>query len=240
MTGVHRKFQSDLERALGVTIDEDRLRETIDLYNKNRNLISVLYKLRSDEPSLISGSDLSCIMNAAMIMDRRLLTNHLSSLVEHLRDRKGTSQRIAGKRILLAGGMCSQPDIHDVLETSGGYAVWDDLCTGTRYFQDAIEISSNPVEAIARRYFERNVCPTKHFDLHQRAEYLVRTAKEHKIDGVIFLLIKFCDPHGFDYPFMKQSLDAAGIPNLKIEIEAGDSPPGPLVTRIEAFMEMLE
>ena len=31
-------------------------------------------------------------------------------------------------------------------------------------------------------------------------------------DGVIFILLKFCDPHAFDYPYIKALLDSAGIP----------------------------
>jgi benzoyl-CoA reductase subunit C len=56
---------------------------------------------------------------------------------------------------------------------------------------------------------------------------------------VIFLFLKFCDPHAFDYPYMKAMLDQAGIPSLMFEIEDQLASEGQLRTRCEAFMEMI-
>jgi benzoyl-CoA reductase/2-hydroxyglutaryl-CoA dehydratase subunit BcrC/BadD/HgdB len=63
--------------------------------------------------------------------------------------------------------------------------------------------------------------------------------KEKKAQGVIFLLLKFCDPHAFDYPYIKQSLDEAGIPVMLMEINDPIPSGGQLKTRFEAFLEML-
>ena len=38
---------------------------------------------------------------------------------------------------------------------------------------------------------------------------------------MIFILLKFCDPHAFDYPYIKALLDSAGIPSLLFEVEEG-------------------
>ena len=64
-------------------------------------------------------------------------------------------------------------------------------------------------------------------------------AKENSADGVIFLLLKFCDPHAFDYPYLKDALDKAKIPNLLLEVEDQPQAQGQMKTRIEAFMEAL-
>ena len=62
---------------------------------------------------------------------------------------------------------------------------------------------------------------------------------EHRASGVIFLLLKFCDPHSFDYPYMKEMLDAVGVPSMLMEIEQDLPSEGQLSTRFEAFIEML-
>ncbi len=73
-----------------------------------------------------------------------------------------------------------------------------------------------------------------------RGESLVRQAKKHDAAGVIFLLLKFCDPHAFDYPYLKQFLDDAGIPSILLEVEEQLPSDGQLKTRFETFVDMLD
>jgi benzoyl-CoA reductase subunit C len=56
---------------------------------------------------------------------------------------------------------------------------------------------------------------------------------------VLFMLLKFCDPHSFDYPYLKDRLDREGVPSMLIEIEDKLPPEGQLKTRFEAFVESL-
>ncbi|MDZ7375324.1 MAG: 2-hydroxyacyl-CoA dehydratase family protein [candidate division KSB1 bacterium] len=125
------------------------------------------------------------------------------------------------------------------MELAGAAVVWDDLCVGSRYFQGLIDENADPIEAIAKRYFERVICPAKYRDPNFRGEYLARIAREKNIHGAIFVMLKFCDPHAFDYPFLKDHLDQVGIPSLRLEIEDPQLAIGQLQTRIEAFVEML-
>jgi benzoyl-CoA reductase/2-hydroxyglutaryl-CoA dehydratase subunit BcrC/BadD/HgdB len=93
--------------------------------------------------------------------------------------------------------------------------------------------------AIANRFLERVVCPAKHGGLERRADHILLLARDKEASGVVFVLPKFCDPHAFDYPHIKQRLDEAGIPNLLIEIDDPLPALGQLKTRFEAFLEML-
>ena len=56
---------------------------------------------------------------------------------------------------------------------------------------------------------------------------------------VIFLYLKFCDPHLFDYPYINQALERAGIPSTMFEVETRFSSKEQFKTRCEAFIEML-
>ena len=56
---------------------------------------------------------------------------------------------------------------------------------------------------------------------------------------MIFLHLKFCDPHAFDYPYLKNAMDRENIPHLMLEIEDPLPAEGQLRTRFEAFLEML-
>jgi len=235
---LHR-FKRDLEECLDVEITDERLKQTIRLYNEIRRALEEIYLLRSENPDIISGSQLYVILKSAMVMDRKDFQHQLSQVLSELKTEDELIQTSQKKRIILAGGVCNHPDIYSILEECGGVVVWDDLCTGTRYFNGEIDENVDPIEAIARRYFERMICPTKHFDITYRGENLVRIAKEKKAHGVIFLFLKFCDPHAFDYPYLKKYLDKKGIPNMLLEVEQQIPAVGQLRTRLEAFVEML-
>jgi benzoyl-CoA reductase subunit C len=119
--------------------------------------------------------------------------------------------------------------------------VGDDLCTGSRYFDQPVAEAEDgdPIGALADRYLKRWPCPTKH-SLHcQRGEHLLKLVEERKAGGLVFTLQKFCEPHAFDYAIVKETLDAAGVPHLLLELEHTPAV-GQLRTRLEAFLEMLK
>ena len=65
--------------------------------------------------------------------------------------------------------------------------------------------------------------------------------KESRAEGVIFLYLKFCDPHAFDYPYIKTMLDDQGIPNLLLEIRNDHLSSGPGIEKWSGFLaEVLE
>ena len=239
MIAVLNNFRSELESGLGLTISDEKLYKAIQIHNRIRELLGNIYTYKSHNPSQLGGGDMYYILKSAMIMDREELVEQLDALWADLRQ-SGEGESIPGrKRILLAGGICNQPDIYNLIEEAGGDVVWDDLCTGTRYFEGMIEAADDPVEAIADRYFNRMVCPAKHRGTTTRGEHLIQQVRAHRIDGVVFLFLKFCDPHGFDYPYMKSFTDEAGIPALLLEVEEQLPSEGQFRTRVETFIDML-
>jgi len=238
MSDVIKKFIRDIEKSLGVVITADALKASADKYNQIRAYLKRIYEIRSENPAVIRSSDVHAIIKASMVMDRDVLLKELASFTEDLQ-KEGEKRRAGGKRVVLAGGVCNLPDIYTLIEDSGGVVVWDDFCTGSRYFQGVIDLSSDVLESTAGRYSGRVVCPAKHSGLFPRGEHLVKIAKENKAKGVIFLFLKFCDPHSFDYPYMKEMLDNEGIPSMLFEIEEQLPSEGQFKTRCEAFLEML-
>lgn len=238
MIDVLRRFQTNIEKGIGTEITSDRLKDTIRTFNRIRENLARIYAIRRDNPDTIRGSDIHVIFKAAMVMDRNRLARELDEFTNVL-EKKDKAPSGNKKRIVLAGGLCSMPDIYDIIEESGGVVVWDDFCTGSRYFEGMIDEAGDPIESIADRYLERVVCPAKHSGIFRRGEYLLDAVKQNRADGVIFLFLKFCDPHAFDYPYMKEQLEKEGIPSTLFEIEDQFSSQGQLKTRCEALMEML-
>lgn len=240
MIDVLAKFRKDVGGALNVNVTDAALQKAITTMNVIRQSIRSLYEMRSLNPRLMSGEDLYTLVRASMIMDRDRMAELLLETIAELQAKAGKIKEGAPlKRIVLAGGICNHPDIYPMIEEAGGAIVWDDFCTGARYFSEISHDGAEPLSRIAERLIHRIVCPAKHMDLDGRARHIINLVKEKNAQGVIFLLLKFCDPHAFDYPDIKKSLDEAGIPVMLMEINDPISASGQLKTRCEAFLEML-
>lgn len=233
------RFQSDLGKALSVTIEETALRRAITLTNSIRMMMRALYALRSEKPFLFESREMLVITKAAMVMERESLANFLAETLAAKRAAAKRPTITDGRRLLLAGGVCHHPDIYTIIEKAGGLVVQDDLCVGSRYFDGEINREKAPLTALAEHIVRRHHCPAKHFSLDSRAAHLLAVAKQNRAEGVVFLFLKFCDPHAFDYPYLKAALDDKGIPTLLLEIEGQLPPEGQLLTRFETFIEML-
>jgi bcr-type benzoyl-CoA reductase subunit C len=239
MIETQRRFLSDLEGVLKVKISADDLRESISLYNDIRSGLQKVYALKMESPDIISGRDIYTLTRAAMIMDRGDYLKILQNVIAELALSGAKPAQESKKRLVLSGGICSHPDIYSVIEEAGGVVVADDLCTGSRYFAGEIGTSGDPVAAIAERYWQRVNCPAKHKDNTSRAEHLLQIVKGSDACGVIFLLLKFCDPHAYDYPYLQAALNQAGISSLLLEVEDQPLAHGQTQTRLEAFLETL-
>jgi benzoyl-CoA reductase subunit C len=237
MKAVLARFKADLEKGLGVVIGDEQLAAGIRTCNRVRRSLARLYALRCANPSVAGGSDMHAVFKAALVMDRVELAGALEALTAELAPE--TAPAFNGKRLVLSGGLCSMPDIYQVVEATGARVVWDDFCTGARYFEGDVDEARAPLPALADKYLQRVVCPAKHAGIYARGNYLLDKVRENRADGVIFLYLKFCDPHAFDYPYMKAMLDKENIPSLMFEIEDQSSSEGQLRTRCEAFMEMI-
>jgi bcr-type benzoyl-CoA reductase subunit C len=238
LVATFKKLIKDLENRLGRSITEKMLQEAADLYNEIRSHLNALYMLRQAHPGLIAGSDFHAIVQASMWMDRKAYLRIISGIVGSLTEQTPAGS-FKGKRIVLSGGICNVPDIYPIIEAAGAVIVGEDVCTGDRFFQGNIGIQGDVVENIARRYIDRIVCPAKHHGLFSRGSHLIQKVRETRADGVVFLFLKFCDPHGFDYPYIKEMLDQEGIPSMLYEIEDRNLSEGQFKTRCEAFVEML-
>jgi len=239
MADVLEKFRKEIGDWIGRDITDDDLKNSIKVYNNLRLQLKRLYEIKSANPSVISGRDLYMIVKGSTIIDRAETARLLEELVSSLENKAETGKDDSKARIVLSGGICDHPDIYDLIEAAGGTVVWDDLCSGSRFFEGRIAEAGNPVNAIAKRYTDRVVCPAKHSSLKGRGENLVNIVKDNDARGVIFLLLKFCDPHAFDYPFIKEMLDEINVPSMLLEIEQELPSSGQLATRFEAFLGML-
>lgn len=171
------------------------------------------------------------------------MTNKLCEELEQ-RVKDGVSVFEKGtKRIMLTGTPLAIPNwkLHNIVETSGGAVVCEEMCTGTRYFEHQVDESGRTLEeqiqALAERYMNINcACFTPNSG---RIDDILRLAKEYKVDGIIDVNLKFCGLYDTEGYFVERAMKEAGIPVLGIETDYTDSDAQQLRTRVSAFIEML-
>ncbi len=231
------RCKADLETALEISITDADLASSIALLNRIRTHLSFIHDFYSRHPGPIRGSDMTALVKGAMVMDRNEAATLLADVAASLRHLPGVETPV--KRVVLAGSVCDTPDLFDAVEAAGGAVVGDDLCTGQRWFNGLVAEDKPPLTALADRYRERVICPAKHAGLTTRADHLISLVNNTRADGVLFVMLKFCDPHAFDYPYLKECLDAKGIKSMALEMDDGHRNQGQISTRIETFIQML-
>jgi benzoyl-CoA reductase subunit C len=230
-------FVKKVEAFTGNAIRNDSLVEAIRLYNRMRGNLAKLYEAKKMNPAAIPSGAVNDCVQAAMFMPVEEHNRLMESLLPGIGTAAGDGRPA---RVLLVGNLCVFNEIYDYIEAAGGTVVGDDMCTGSRYFAvNADEKAPNPIEALADRIIRRPICAAKHNPQVDRGAYLKKMVQDTGAEGVIFLMVKFCDPHSFDYPYLKESVDGLKVPHLLLETEMDNPSLGQIETRIDAFMEMI-
>jgi bzd-type benzoyl-CoA reductase N subunit len=232
------RFKGKLENYLGTTLSDEALASSIETYNVNRTALAQLYAIRRDNPGAISAKDTLNVVLASFRMRKEEHTALLNELLGELKETPKTKDDAV--RIVLYGNACDHPDIMTLFEDIDAVVVDDDLCTGSRYFLTVASPEGEPLRRIAQRYLKRIPCPSKHSDSFDRRDYMVNMVKQGDADGVVMLILKFCDPHDFDYPDIAKRLTEENIPHLRVETEMQPASIEQVRTRLQAFVEMLK
>ncbi|KXI13725.1 double-cubane-cluster-containing anaerobic reductase [Peptostreptococcus anaerobius] len=239
-------LKDKVEEFTGNKVDAEKLAASIKLINDKRRALQRLSNFRKNKNIPISGKDVLLISQIAFYDDPTRFTQMTNTLCDELDKRveEGISVFPKGtKRILLAGTPLAIPNwkLHNIVETTGGAVVCEEMCTGTRYFENLVDEDRDTfegqVEALAERYMNINcACFTPN---EARIDDIKRLVKEYDIDGVIDVNLKFCNLYDTEGFLVERALKEAGIPVLGIETDYTDADAQQLRTRIGAFIEML-
>lgn len=241
-----KELKKVIEEFTGNKVTAESLSESIKLINNKRKALSRLYECRKADKVPISGRDALVISQIAFYDDPARFTQMTNKLCDELEQRikDGVSVVKEGtKRILLTGTPLAVPNwkLHNIIETSGAVVVCEEMCTGTRYFENLVDETKTTIDeqidALANRYMGINcACFTPNTG---RIDDIIRLAKEYKVDGVIDVNLKFCSLYDVEGYTVERALKEACIPVMGIETDYTDNDAEQLRTRIGAFIEMI-
>ena len=244
--GEIKKFAKVVEDLTGNQITIETLNAAIKTVNEKLKAMARVYDARKAEKLPISGKDALLMSQIAFFDDPARCAQMCNKLADELEQRIEdgvTVFPVGTKRIMLTGTPLAIPNwkLHHIVETSGAAVVCEEMCTGTRYFENLVEEDCKTLDeaymALAQRYMKTNcACFTPNTG---RIDDLLRLAKEYKVDGVIDVNLKFCCLYDTEGYHVERAMKAAGIPVLGIETDYTDTDAEQLKTRVQAFVEML-
>jgi bcr-type benzoyl-CoA reductase subunit C len=233
------EFKKHLEEFLNITITDESLLKSIELYNESRTLLGKLYNLRKLDNPPITGAETMEVLDASFRMPKELFNKYLKDLLEEI-DKSRNSQK-GRARLMVVGSVMANPEFMRCIEEQGGMVVTDELCTSTRYWSDPVVLDDKktPIQAISQRYLNNFPC-ARMFPSDERFDRIIELAKDFRVDGIVSQIVRYCVPYAHDLPLLTDRLKKHGIPVLALDVEYGTSGSGQIQTRVQAFLEMLE
>ncbi|MFX0032811.1 MAG: 2-hydroxyacyl-CoA dehydratase subunit D [Candidatus Hermodarchaeota archaeon] len=235
------ELKEELEKSFQIKqITDEKLLESIKIYNENRRLLREIHKLRVLEAPKLTGTEALQINMANSSVPKVIANKELNRLLNILKNSESIDVSNK-KRVLLVGSVVDNIEFTQLIENSGAFIASDFLCFGTRNFMDDIQLTNHedPLENIIKRLYYRLSCPRMMDDHFRRLDFIKDEINRAKIEGVILQRINNCDLHGCDNMLLYHELKNLDIPVLNIDREFYQSDTTRLQTRIEAFIEMI-
>lgn len=228
----HLKFR--LESHFG-PLDTKQLKHSIQQSRKIAILLNKLYALRAAMQLDVSNHDFYTMVRQGEFLHP---DDYIFRLTEFLSASKGVTD-LNGPSILLSGIVPTPSELLPLLDQLSVQVVNDDYLCCQRRIASSFPDDEDPFETLTASYFSMPPCSTKNSSLADRLNYILKMAETGGAKGIIFNLIKFCEPELFDIPQLVKGLKAAGLATLTLDSDINQGMSGQLVTRVEAFIEMI-
>lgn len=209
----------------GGEVNFEKLMESLELYRELEEKLKLLFSISPDYETAIKVQQID-VKDAIKLVDEKI---------------KFAKKEREKPRVLITGSVCPYPRVYELFREAG-FSIKDDICTGSRFFEFNYpnfepKDLDGALRYIAEKYMNKSPCPTKHYENDGRFDYILRLAED--CDAVVFLLVKFCEPHFFDYPQLKEKLEEKGKKVALIELEFPVISLEQIRTRIEALKEVI-
>ncbi len=240
------KFKKSVEEWTGKEISDSDLDKAIEVYNKSRELLTKMFELRKADEPLITGLHAMYIVVSSQVVDKAEHNQVLESFLEKVESGEVENDREIGTRLMLIGSEDYDEELFKLIEYGMSYPatfVFEENCTGSRYFWGLVENNGDRLMALAKRYVYRVPCPAKDwargdFFGRRRFQFIEDVIKKWNVEAVIIAQMKFCDPHELDIPSLREMLDKMGVRHLHLELDL-TQPVGQFRTRVEAMIEAM-
>jgi len=229
-----KNFQSTLEVNHG-PLDPDKLLAACVLSHQIDSQLLVIQQARMTDHLSLNNLEYFKLMRA----QEYLLPQDYLHLLEQVNILEQPAEA-SRARMIVSGILPPPPDILAFLDELGVSIVADDLLAVSRRIPKfAMDPPSSAREYLTDRFFILPPCSTRAGDLEGRLHYLTSRMHDSRAQGILFDMVKFCEPELFDHRLLVKTFREKNIPVLTLETELETHISGQDKTRIEAFTERL-
>lgn len=234
--GGYERVIHDLEAILKTPFLEDKLSESIELYDRRSVLMQNMTSLLAVHPE-ITPAQRSDMFKSAFFLRVEEMNRYLEELTVLLKEKPASTPAFP---VYLTGILADNPEWNRILEDLGMTIVGDDLAAQTRQYTVCSSEIGSPLERLADKFCRRKECSVLYDPYKSRCQRLPEKAADCRAKGVIFVQTKFCDPEEFDYPIALRKCREAGLPAVQVEIDRQMVDYAQVRTALETFRDMLD
>lgn len=225
-----------VEESFSVTFSPEKFQRSVDLYRQMRKLCKNL-----ETRVAVGAVSYSLFSRSIQEGCFRPVEDQIASLEKILQEnppQETDSSKPAGP-IVLSGILPPPLPVSAAMEAAGLRVVGNDIACQQRSYGYVPAQGYDPGEYYIDFYQHHFPCPTLLYTADRRIARIKELVQTTGAAGLIFLGEKFCEYEYFEMPYLQRTLQKMGIAVASLEMSAHDQNYAPLVTRVEAFAEML-
>lgn len=204
---------NEIKKINKVEVTTEKLNHSIQLYNKNRNLIEKIYDVRQNFPWRLTAEELYYIIRAGLVMPVEEHNEILEKVYEYIQQEVG--EPMDKIKVIISGAFCEQPPVSLIktIEMAGCYVVDDDIMLGSRWIEGDVNADTDdPLNALVEAYLTRSTFSSSVYDINNpKEDRLIELVEKRKADGIIFAAPSFCDPALLDRPLLQKACDDRNV-----------------------------
>jgi len=229
-----RRLAGELGEISGQEVTEDSLRNSIALFNENRELFRRFYEQRPK--TALSAEDALYVFASGLVSPVEEHNEMMKKLFSSMPAAAGNGDK--PRLMLCAVNFNMAMDVIRMCEKYGALVVTDDFAHNSRFGSTLIETDGDPFQDLARGYLRKVPAPGI-YSFEDRAGYIRDMMKKADAKGMIYIIQLYCDAYAIEYAILKERFDAWNLTHLKLEAEDTPSSIEQLNVRIQSFVESL-
>jgi benzoyl-CoA reductase subunit C len=239
LRGEYARLQRNIEAIGGRPITDGGLRQSIEIYNRNRGMLRALYAIKREQPWLVSADEAYVLVALGGLLRREEHNELLETVLPLIEARPHKRQDKI--RVVFEGGFCEQPPLDLIRSIARScYVVDDDLMIGLRWILEDIPVEGDPLFNLAEAYLEKSsYSPVQHDLRKPKDQMLLRRIRNARAEAAIITAAKMCEPGLEEQVAYLQALDQEGIPYFVGEFEEKMTSFDQMELQLETFVENL-